>query len=87
MKNEVEMDGAHGEIGVASDKNRHLSARGDQRSPNGRHMGHGILMLVCCIPVLVIAVVATGFINPGFLITALACAAMMYVMMRMMPGH
>ena len=47
------------------------------------------MMLLCCIPMLVIAVVlvASGVVSAGFLITAGGCTAMMFVMMRMMPGH
>ena len=52
------------------------------------HSGHGWMMLVCCIPMLAIAValVATGTVSAGFLLVALACPAMMFVMMRGMHG-
>lgn len=42
------------------------------------------MMLICCIPMLVIAValVAVGAVGPGFLFTALLCTAMMALMMR-----
>src|SRR5262249_59341109 len=52
------------------------------------HAGHGWMMIVCCIPMLVIAValVATGVANGGFLVASLGCAAMMALMMRGM-GH
>jgi len=48
------------------------------------HGGHGWLMIACCIPMLIIAValVASGAVSPSFLIVALACTAMMAMMMR-----
>lgn len=57
--------------------------------------GHGWMMIACCIPMLAIAVllVATGVVNPGFLIFAVGCTVMMALMMRGMnhgggqPGH
>ena len=52
------------------------------------HRGHDWMMIACCIPMLVIAIalVATGVASPGFLVVALACTAMMALMMRGM-GH
>jgi hypothetical protein len=54
----------------------------------GGHNGHGLMMIACCIPMLVIAVllVATGVASPGFLLAAIACTAMMAFMMRGMSG-
>jgi hypothetical protein len=48
------------------------------------HHGHGLMMIACGIPMLVIAVplVATGVASPGFVFAALACTAMMALMMR-----
>lgn len=48
------------------------------------HGGHGWMMIACCIPMLVIAVVlvATGVLSVGFLVLAVACTAMMAMMMR-----
>ena len=45
---------------------------------------HSWLMIACCIPMVVIAValVATGVVGVGFIVVALACAAMMAMMMR-----
>lgn len=55
------------------------------------HRGHGLMMLVCCIPMIVIAVglVASGAVGPRFLVAAAACVVMMTVMMRVMAhdGH
>jgi len=51
--------------------------------PKG-HKGHGWMMMACCVPMLVIAIalVATGVVNSGFLIGAVACTVMMALMMR-----
>lgn len=48
-----------------------------------RHGGHGLMMIVCCIPMLLIAgvLVLTGVLSPGFLLVAVACTAMMALMM------
>ena len=55
----------------------------------GAHVGHGWMMIACCIPMLVIAValVAAGVVSTSFLIFAVACTAMMALMMRGMGGH
>jgi hypothetical protein len=60
----------------------------ETRGGRGHTGGHGWMMVVCCIPMLVIAValVATGVVSTGFLLWAVACTAMMFVMMRMMGG-
>ena len=93
MTNDIDTQTVQGEIdpefGSESDRNRRLSAKRDHGLASGGHEGHGMLMLLCCIPMLVIAVVlvASGVVSAGFLITAGGCTAMMFVMMRMMPGH
>ena len=48
-----------------------------------RHGGHGVMMMACCIPMLVVAVilVATGAASPGFLVVAIGCTVMMALMM------
>jgi hypothetical protein len=53
------------------------------------HGGHSWMMIACCIPMLVIAIalVATGVVSVGFLFIALACTAMMALMMRGMGGN
>ena len=50
------------------------------------HAGHGWMMILCCIPMLVIAgaLVATGVASASFLFAAIACFAMMAAMMVMM---
>ena len=56
-------------------------AAGPQAPRQGRH---GWMMIACCIPMLVIAVVlvASGVVRPGFLVFAVGCTAMMGLMMR-----
>lgn len=67
-----------------------LTAGHDHESPSEQpaHGGHGLMMLVCCIPMLAIAVllVATGVAGSGILLVALGCTAMMAMMMWSMPG-
>ena len=60
-------------------------------TPGAQHRGHGghrWMMIACCIPMLVIAgaLVLTGVANGGAIIFALACTAMMALMMVGM-GH
>ena len=58
-------------------------------SGHGHGSGHRWMMIACCIPMLVIAVVlvATGVASAGFLLVAVACTAMMALMMGGMgPG-
>lgn len=61
-----------------------MSTQKQTHEQAGGHHGHGWLMLVCCIPMLVIAVllVTAGVLSPGFLIAALVCTAMMAMMMQ-----
>ena len=58
------------------------------QNPHRGHGGHGWMMIACCIPMLVIAVVlvATGVASAGFLAIAVGCTLMMALMMRGM-GH
>ena len=60
--------------------------RGTDDSMQHGHGGHGWMMVLCCIPMLVIAVVlvATGVASVGFLFVAIMCTAMMAMMMRAM---
>ena len=60
----------------------------DGSSQRGGHAGHGWMMMICCIPMLVIAIVlvATGVAGPGFIFAAIMCTAMMAMMMSMMSG-
>ena len=60
----------------------------DQHARRRGHIGHGLLMIVCCIPILMIAIVlvATGVASASFLLAAIACTVMMGMMMAMMMG-
>ena len=51
---------------------------------SGGRGGHGWMMIACCIPMLVIAVilVATGAASPAFLAIAVGCTLMMALMIR-----
>lgn len=66
--------------------------RADIHAPSSgaphRHGGHGLMMIACCIPMLVVAVVlvATGVVSVSFLFFAVACTVMMALMMRGMHG-
>lgn len=57
----------------------------DPRDDGNGHGGHSSwLMIACCIPMLVIAVilVATGVVGAGIILVAVLCTAMMALMMR-----
>ena len=65
--------------------------RRPERKPAGQqggHSGHGWMMMICCIPMLVIAIAlaATGVVGAGFIFAAVMCTAMMAMMMKMMSG-
>ena len=65
---------------------QHESGTITQTKPDekGSHRhGHGWMMIACCIPMLVIALVlvATGAASPGFLFIAIGCTIMMAIMM------
>ena len=68
----------------------HMQSMTSQKHENmqGGHKGHGLMMIACCIPMLVIAIalVVAGVISASFLIYAVACTLMMTLMMRGM-GH
>lgn len=66
----------------------HHSASTSAHGGHGGHGGHGLMMIVCCVPMLLLAValVATGVAGSGIL-SALLCAAMMAAMMFMMRGR
>ena len=70
----------------------HGSPRSLEPTPHRGRGGHGWMMIACCVPMLVIAVVlvATGVVNGGFLVVAVMCTLMMALMMRGMShdnGH
>ena len=66
----------------------HVGTPGAQHSGHAGHAGHRWMMIACCIPMLVIAgvLVLSGVANGGAIIFALACTAMMALMMVGM-GH
>ena len=78
---------------IAHQRHTDMTATGGEPAPpaggHSAHGGHSWMMIACCIPMLVIAValVATGVVSVGFLFFALACTAMMALMMRGMGGH
>ena len=56
------------------------------------HGSHGWMMMICCIPMIAIAIVlvAAGVASPGFLVAAAGCTVMLAMMMRAMDhggGH
>ena len=55
-----------------------------QKTFTHSHGGHSWMMIVCCIPMLVIAIAlaATGVVGYGFILIAVMCTAMMAMMMR-----
>ncbi|MDP3968060.1 MAG: hypothetical protein Q8Q02_07240 [Nocardioides sp.] len=57
-------------------------------SEHGGHGGHGLMMIVCCIPMLAIAglLVLTGVAGSSIIVATLLCTAMMAAMMFAMPG-
>ena len=52
-------------------------------APRARRGGHGLMMVACCIPMLIIAIalVVAGVVGVGFIVVAVACTAMMALMM------
>ena len=56
----------------------------DDQLSKPAHKGHRWTMIACCIPMLIIAVVlvASGVASAGLLFGAVACTAMMAMMMR-----
>ena len=57
--------------------------RGPEQGKTPHRKGHGLMMIACCIPMLVIAgiLVATGVASPSFLVIAVGCTLMMALMM------
>lgn len=65
-----------------------LETKQPDQERRGGHSGHGWMMMICCVPMLVIAIVlvATGVASVGFIFVAVMCTAMMAMMMSMMSG-
>lgn len=59
-----------------------------EHQPESGHGGHRLMMMICCVPMIIIAValVATGVAGSGAIVAALLCTAMMAAMMFAMPG-
>jgi hypothetical protein len=66
----------------------HQIEKFESQSQHVSYAGHGWMMILCCIPMLVIAValVATGVVSASSLFAAIACFAMMAMMMRGISG-
>ena len=62
--------------------NQHDPHAPDQKE--GKHGHSHWMMIACCIPMLVIAIVlvATGVAGASFIVAAIMCTAMMWMMMR-----
>ena len=58
----------------------------EQTHQGAGHGGHSWMMMACCVPMLVIAIVlvATGVVGVGFIVIAVMCTAMMAMMMGAM---
>ena len=68
--------------------NGHVHDEPETGESESKHGGHGWMMIACCIPMLVIAIVlvATGVAGVGFIFVAVMCTLMMALMMRGMHG-
>lgn len=66
-----------------------LRPQNDPEPAGHQGHGHGLMMLACCVPMLLIAfaLVASGAAGAGAILFALLCMAMMAAMMFAMPGH
>jgi hypothetical protein len=74
---------------TAHDPNRSVPDLAKAPAAGGaRRGGHNWMMLAMCVPMLILAVVlvATGVVGFGFVFAAVACTAMMALMMRGMGG-
>ena len=67
---------------------KHDPAPTPGRDGQGKRDGHGLMMMLMCVPMLLIAglLVATGAAGTGAVVAAVLCMAMMAAMMFMMPG-
>ncbi len=64
----------------------HLRSNPSEQHESRAPVGHGWMMVACCVPMILIAavLVASGVVSPGPLVYAVACLAMMFVVMKMM---
>jgi hypothetical protein len=74
--------------GSSTPTETHHAGQEPDGGAHGAHGGHGLMMIVCCIPMLAIAglLFLTGVAGSGIIVTALLCTAMMAAMMFAMPG-
>lgn len=79
--------GHHPRESSPSSENHHGGHESDSVG-HGTHRGHGLMMIICCIPMLVIAglLFLTGIAGTNIIVVALLCTAMMAAMMFVMPG-
>ena len=78
-----------GKKDAADQRDTDPSAEREAQHESDGHAGHSRwLMIACCIPMLILAIVlvATGVAGAGFIFAAIACTAMMAMMMSMMSG-
>ena len=72
----------------ASHESATVSGTTPEERGRSQRRGHGWMMIACCIPMLVVAVVllAAGVVSPGFLflVAAIGCTVIMAVMMATM---
>lgn len=78
-------------IALRHDHDAHSSdaaEHGEGHEGHGGHGSHGWMVLICCIPMLLIAVglMVAGAASPEILVPAILCTVMMALMMRAMPG-
>ena len=85
------LETGHKAPSIGSELRQHTaeSAHEQPGAHGGSRWGHHLMMLVCCIPMLVVAgaLVVTGAVGAGAIVYAVICMAMMAAMMLFMPGH
>ncbi len=77
---------AHSSPGMSDHGHGEDSTGHSKNGAEGSHGGHNWMMMACCVPMIVIALglVLAGVVSVSFLIYAVACLGMMFMMMRMM---
>lgn len=79
--------GHHPRESSPSSENHHGGHESDSVG-HGTHRGHGLMMIICCVPMLLIAglLFLTGVAGTNLVVAALLCTAMMAAMTFAMPG-
>jgi hypothetical protein len=82
----TEMNQQHSGPGMSDHDHSQDSTGHSMNGAKGGHGGHNWMMMACCVPMIVIALglVLAGVVSVSFLIYAVACLGMMFMMMRMM---